>query len=388
MEVSDWRLSNLIWLVVLLRGYSRTDCAPYTFLEFLHSLVLAREQGYPDKSTPCVVSIQTTLYHGWIIQNSDFDYHASYYVWSPALISAFRYDYEYILWKIKNDPTTINTEFRQVLVFHVIQKGLLAGRPGALETLKMLFLLGFSSHTLAWNSEWYAGGIRKDTKLSVWHEFILKAFLDLCDQYVSYETLGQVFQVFLEYGADPYFWISASRSDEFFSQIVVTHGTQQYEFELVIKDASKREFLYKHVSIRDLIEYWQFENSGTLLKLLDRNARRDEQGRVAESGNGREFQRQHGKETVIEETQIAAQDAETSSSKLTLQSAKQPELEERKVTEHTRGSGRDRYWSESIGRSHAIMFLLGKLRTPIHKDIGLTIQQAWFQFLLLLTCEP
>jgi len=366
-DFSDRHLSFIVHSVVHLRISNKADNAPYAFLESLHSVVLAREQCYPNKSISCSLVLWCGGSYWFGLGNSVLSPSPEYAIWSPVLISAFLKSYEYVAWKIEQDPTIIGTEFRLVLLFYVIKAGLMNGEPGALMTLKTLLRAGLSFQTPTWIRADGIWGVDK-AEMSVWHRFILYTILHKNSwRKPESHVFCQVLETFLEYGADPHLWISASRNGESEGRssdlrITVALGRERRKVTGIKRQGtdlpSTLQFIvdkHEEVSIRDLIEYWQFENSETLLKLLESNVQPNEPGTEVEGG-GRQDHRQS-----YEETGIATQAAEAGTPEPAMQTAGERLSEEPKVKQHTQDWGRDEPWFEAMGRSHAIMFLLGKV---------------------------
>jgi hypothetical protein len=83
--------------------------------------------------------------------------------------------------------------------------------------------------------------------------------------------LGYIVEKFLEYGADPYFYISVTKSLSWRLRLVVRAGRERQEHWLKYTDPSQGLSECENISLTDLVERWGFENKTRILELIEKN---------------------------------------------------------------------------------------------------------------------
>ncbi len=112
----------------------------------------------------------------------------------------------------------------------------------------------------------------KNTVVTIWHHILLRCYR--CDvwSYVQRLTsLGYIVEKFLEYGADPYFYISVTKSPNWHLKLVVGAGRERQEHWLKYTDPSQGLSECENMSLTDLVERWGFENKTRILELIEKN---------------------------------------------------------------------------------------------------------------------
>jgi hypothetical protein len=120
----------------------------------------------------------------------------------------------------------------------------------------------------------------ENTEVSLWHHILLRCCgfwpFNSFGRGLRLVVLGEIVEKFLEYGADPYFYISVTNPPQCdgMKLVVRVKGVAQ-EQRLVFKHFSKRglaENECENVSLVELVERWGFENKTRVLELIKRNA--------------------------------------------------------------------------------------------------------------------
>ncbi|KAH8758100.1 hypothetical protein BGZ57DRAFT_1008652 [Hyaloscypha finlandica] len=124
-------------------------------------------------------------------------------------------------------------------------------------------------------------GIRfgdENTEVSLWHHILLRCcrFWLYPSRYKGLVVLGEIVEKFLEYGADPYFYISVTNPPKYTSTklVVRVKGVVQ-EQKLSFKyppGPGRAENKCENVSLVELVEQWGFENKTRVLELIKKNA--------------------------------------------------------------------------------------------------------------------
>jgi hypothetical protein len=118
-----------------------------------------------------------------------------------------------------------------------------------------------------------------NTEVSLWHYILLRG----CRLWLSHSlerdmrfvVVGEIVEKFLEYGADPYFYISLTNPPQYSSMklVVRVKGVVQ-EQNLVFRRTRKwslAENECENMSLVDLVERWGFKNKTRVLELIRKN---------------------------------------------------------------------------------------------------------------------
>jgi hypothetical protein len=117
----------------------------------------------------------------------------------------------------------------------------------------------------------------ENTEVSLWHHILLRC----CrlwlypSRYNGLVVLGEIVEKFLEYGADPYFYISVTNPPKYTSMklVVRVKGVVQ-EQKLAVKyppRPGQAENECENMSLVELVERWGFENKTRVLELIKKN---------------------------------------------------------------------------------------------------------------------
>jgi len=309
------RLSFIAYSLIRMRHKAKADRVPYSFLEDFHSALT--QLGVAElKEDDCFSEIGICLGRNLVQQIAYFKGGDSqeFYISTPLYLAIIVGHSEYVAWKVARNPTVIDTPFKMALLFYCVVSALIAGRIGALPILELLLRRGLSPQTLTPICGLDLRSMEGDKSISVWQHFILfcAIIIGQCliagsplisyHGYVEAESVcrlsGQMVEKFLQYGADPHFWISVPKRDGDGFIVKLKLGVEQRRVLVHIRDYEYLE-KWRHRSpdlddsLHDLVELWQLENKESVLQLLDRNAKHLQ--RASEGGG----------EVAYEEEQLA-----------------------------------------------------------------------------------
>jgi hypothetical protein len=280
-------LLSIAYSLFRMRHKAKVDRAPYSFQESLHSAITqlgVTELKEDDDLGEIAISRGRGSRTHIACFEGDTSQHS--YISTPLYLSAVLGHSEYVAWKVERDPTVISTPFRMVLLFYCCVHAMLNNEPGAVSILELLLRRGLSPQTRTpiWGLDLKV--MEADKSISVWQHFILSCVVldDEIGGEPRYTGLGQMMEKFLQYGADPHFWISVpvEKGDKFIVKLKL--GVERRQIQVGI--SSRYGYLEKwrhrslpHLddSLHDLVEIWQLENKDIVLRLLDRNAKHLEQ---------------------------------------------------------------------------------------------------------------
>jgi hypothetical protein len=119
------------------------------------------------------------------------------------------------------------------------------------------------------------------TVVPLWHHLLLRRYRR--NSMVDDKRLSYFIEKFLEYGADPYFYISVSNCPNLRMKLVVrvrgeiqeqwlVRSPKDQNLEHVTKDKWRQAaFECENMSLADLVERWGFENKARVLELIKKN---------------------------------------------------------------------------------------------------------------------
>ncbi|KAH0836976.1 P-loop containing nucleoside triphosphate hydrolase [Fonsecaea pedrosoi] len=286
---SDEFLSRVVYNIICMRDKSGIDQEPYHFLEALSaaaSPIAIHDPGTcmePQEYRRKVIYVAERAYSivtGGLVTGGS----AIGVLTSPVYVSAFVGAFQYVAWKIQRDPTIIENRSEIAVILCCIESGHVADPEDfrrRMSILEHLLTRGLSPNAIIHNSITATGYYPED--LSFWQHFVLEIGLR---QFSSDEMFGKVVESFLAHDADPYVWISKGFRS-------LKDGTRDEGLEVTLgRERSKTISLAgvkasqywlpplvetgKKVSLRDMIEFWNFDNQEAILQLLDANVRRRE----------------------------------------------------------------------------------------------------------------
>lgn len=305
-KIGNWRLSSTAYSLIHMRHEAKADRVPYSFQENFHSALT--QLGVTElKEGGRLGGIYVGLGRNSFQTIAFFEGEASRvsYISTPLYLSAIVGHSEYVTWMVKRNPTVIDTPFKMTLLFYCAVMALVAGRIGALSILELLLRRGLSPQTLTpiWGLDLRI--MEVDKSISVWQHFLFCAVLigqsfiaesglTMAHEYIEaesvYRLLGQMIEKFLQYGADPHFWISVPKRDGDSFTVELKLGVERRRVLVDMSDHYEDLGEWRHRSLpdsddslHDLVELWQLENKESILQLLDRNAKHLEQ---ASEGGG------------------------------------------------------------------------------------------------------
>lgn len=307
--------------LVPLRGQAKLDVAPYNFL---NSLALAwqrhQDQGnhgpFEDRIYVCfdyqrrASFIMSVASHPGLAPSKDEIQvwnHLTHPIYSATLCG----NYDYVLWELRRGKESAIPFSPIYLVYCLMAKLLprsLVGNEGRrfieeLESEQSVHNIIECLHThhginpdtpssLFYTNLYPATPHRKSnsrlsgtgdehTIVSLWHYCLLQLFRQKSklDRRLSYFV-----EKFLEYGADPYFYISVSNCPNLRMKLVVrvrgeiqeqwlVSSPKDQDSEQVVEDKGRQAtYEWENMSLADLVEkWWTFENKGRILALIKKN---------------------------------------------------------------------------------------------------------------------
>ena len=119
----------------------------------------------------------------------------------------------------------------------------------------------------------------KNTEVSLWHHILLRCYKSYLfhslGRDMRFVVLGEIVEKFLEYGADPYFYVSVNKTPNYHRMklAVRVKGVVQ-EQKLIFQYSSEHclaENECENMSLVDLVERWGFQNKTRVLELIKKN---------------------------------------------------------------------------------------------------------------------
>jgi hypothetical protein len=277
----EGNFDGLAMLLVPWRISDKLDEPPYSFRE---SLALAWQRHQVEGNYDDQGAILWILSEGGsdtvdVILNIN---NGGRYLRHPIYSAAFHGDYDFVQWELGRNsaPIPLLTPLRLLncIIAHPgVQKPQVLGdmldclqshglRP---QTASSLFLL--SLHPLTVTRLGVLGD--KNTVVTVWHHILLSCYKnEIHSNFTGLRGMGYVVEKFLEYGADPYFYISVAKFPDWRMKLVVRVGKERHE-QWLAATFHPNAVLYEcdNLSLIDLIERWGFENKARILQLVEKN---------------------------------------------------------------------------------------------------------------------
>ena len=298
-EIGDEHLSFIAHSLIRMRYEAKADRAPYSFLENFHSALT--QLGVTElKEDDPLGEIKIDLGSGSVrnIAFPDRGTFRQYYISTPFYLSAILGHSEYVAWKVERNPAVIDTPFKMILLFYCVVDALSTSRIGALSILELLLRRGLSPQTLTPIWGLHLENMKEGKSISVWQHFILFSAIVIGHHFRAkpvYQLLGQMIEKFLQYGADPHFWISVPKRDGNSYIVKFKLGVERRQVLVHIHRRYSPLGEWRHRSLpdlddslHDLVELWQLENKESVLELLDRNAKHLERASEGDSEVARE----------------------------------------------------------------------------------------------------
>jgi len=149
-------------------------------------------------------------------------------------------------------------------------------RPETASSLSMTFLKPIIRDQT--NDFDFCGG--ENTEVTLWHQILLRSYC--CEIYnlrpryspsdLRLRFWGYIMERFLEYGADPYFYISVTSSPKWRVKVVMRVGTERQEHWLETKSVIwSALYECEDMSLTDFVERCGFENKSRIIELIKRN---------------------------------------------------------------------------------------------------------------------
>ncbi|EXJ68983.1 uncharacterized protein A1O5_07918 [Cladophialophora psammophila CBS 110553] len=285
-RITNDKLGLVVYALIKMRIQDNIDQEPYRFQESLSATVI-HHQGADilEKHINDTITMQLEAAGAVVVKLTNFSASTTLNersITSPLHISAFCGACEYVAWKIERDPTIIENTFEIAILACCIEWRWETDSEYQRNRIKLLELMlarGLSPntviHTCPANNGFTA-------ELSFWQHFLVLKMIHVLHG-ESEKDFGEMIERFLEYDADPHVWVSmlqdsggVSTSQEVFMKVTLGRE-RRTTFEV---DAGYVDWktsppfapLGKEVSLRELIEFFDFDNAKTILQLLDGNA--------------------------------------------------------------------------------------------------------------------
>ncbi|RFU29568.1 hypothetical protein B7463_g6785, partial [Scytalidium lignicola] len=342
--------SCVVFNIVYMRTEFKVDCEPYSFLESLGTAVL--EHGDLDAtqySGTGVIYLEPSHRKGVLtIRNRGEVPSTGYFcITSPFHIAAWIGLKEYVAWKIRHDPITLDSDFKVAILISIVERNLYGDRPkkkyivernlirdhpikksmaernligdppikkSAYDMYSQLLEL-LSPHAVIHITTTVGQLGIIDGDRTVWENFLLKVVLEIGSmesRRLNNQWVGKIIEKFLYGGANPRVWFSSihphapgGENDESPSNYIemVVGGDchrivcKHFSHENLIVDKADR------VSFRELVEYLKCDNKDIILKLADRNIKQlEEEEFSSQEKQNREKQKQEIKKRTNDNT--------------------------------------------------------------------------------------
>ena len=354
------KMSTTMYRIVKMRHDSKIERQPFIFLEYLSSVITLHEVPEDPEALHLVGLLSFDESVSWIIGCYLSD-DSSRYITSPLLASATFGDFEYVIWKMKHDKNIIGSDYQiAVLLCSICLSELMVISSKSFEPLDFLLHRGVSPQAMIHKS-CATNVLTNQDEMTFWVHFILYS---LRVQRSSSESeqrraFGKTLETFFQYGADPRlsFLIHEGASEghlthaEYVGRRLKGRSIKKEPYGDFLIHKDSYDFISQKgekVSLRELIEFWDFENQESILQLLDRNLEELERESRGE-----------GRITMIEET--VTSDDLGNQSELTNEILSESDLKKKEEIPVTLLSKSKVFgaWLEAIPWSHAIVFVLG-----------------------------
>jgi hypothetical protein len=365
------KMSITVYRIVTMRHDSKIERQPFIFLEYLSSVITLHEVPEDPEALhfPGLLSLAES--ESWII-GFYLSGNSSRYITSPLLASAAFGDLEYAIWKMKHDKNVIGSDYQIAVLLCSIYLGQLKDISSKLfEPLDFLLQRGVSPQAMIHKS-CATNALTNQGGMTFWVHFILNSLQ--VQRYNSYSeqrrAFGKTLETFFQYGADPRlsFLIHEGASEghlihaEYVGRRLKGRSINQEPKGNFHIHKDPYDFISQKgekVSLRELIEFWDFENQEPILQLLDRNLEELERESRGE-----------GRITMIEET-VTSEDL-GNQSELTNEILSESDLKKEEEIPMTLLSKSKVFgaWLEAIPWIHAIVFVLGMCPPPMNVRFG------------------
>lgn len=321
-HISSGSFESLALGLLPFRSQAKLDVAPYTFLNSLASAWQRhQDQGNYDcvgdklwvlfehRSRHCILVAMKS--HPGVAPSMD-ESQESQYLRHPIYSAAVSGNYDYVLWELRRGKESappfsplhlvycllikampfrfmkdeMNDEKRRYIeeleseqsVYDMIE--CLHTRHGiSPDTPSSLFRTALYPATPQGKSTSGSSDFGDEkTVVPLWHHLLLRCYRAKNDKRLSYFV-----EKFLEYGADPYFYISVSNCPNFRMRLVarvrgeiqeqwLVSSPKDQDLEQVTED-KQRQAAYEceNMSLAYLVERWGFENKARVLELIKKN---------------------------------------------------------------------------------------------------------------------
>jgi hypothetical protein len=265
-------------LLVPLRIEAEIDEPPYIFLDSL-ALAWQRHQiegNYDYSGSHMAVMMSDARFPIIIDYLSRLEKYTRKYrdLRHPIYLAAFYGNYSFVQWKLKRNPSAIPL-FTPLRLLYCILKSPEYTKPQDLcGLIDCLHTLGIRPETASnltpiWS---YAVIDDENAEATLWQHILLRC-------YNAYEfpeigtlhRLSYVVEKFLEYGADPYFYMSVKNSPNWHLKLVFRVGGERQEQWLRYVIGKRAPCEYEDMSLIELVQRWGFKNKVRILELIEKN---------------------------------------------------------------------------------------------------------------------
>jgi hypothetical protein len=210
----------------------------------------------------------------------------------PIFAAAACGNYEYVLWKLERDPSSIPLFTPLRLMYCILRNNYDLGPEVEQQLLNVISTLhthhGLCPSTVSklfgtflypateGKTESYGFG-DEATEVTLWHHILLFLFVYVSfRQHLSFplssDCHGCIIEKFLEYGADPHFYISVPKPPKFQMKLVTrVQGERREQWFVSPHWPSIQAFDCENRSLEDLVEAWNFKNKLRILELIKIN---------------------------------------------------------------------------------------------------------------------
>ncbi|KAH8593568.1 hypothetical protein B0O99DRAFT_688404 [Bisporella sp. PMI_857] len=201
----------------------------------------------------------------------------------PIYSAAFLGFYNFVQWELERDPAAIPLFTPLRLLYCILSNPECQAEQGLRDVIDCLHAHGISPQTASslfntclspitndQKGEIYLGFGDETTEVTLWHNILLRCHCsEVINKNKTLRRFGYIVEKFLEYGADPYFYLSASNSPQPRVKMIVRSGRERREQWLKCEYTNLYEC--EDMSLTDLVERWGFENKTRILELIKKN---------------------------------------------------------------------------------------------------------------------
>lgn len=272
--------------IVKMRYDSKIERQPFLFLEYLSSAITLHEVPEDPRALNFPGLLRVDDIGNLVIGSIPSGIHSSRYITSPLYASAVRGDYKYVIWKMKHGKNTLSSDYQiAVLLCCIYYSQYYGSSYKSFEPLDLLLQRGLSPQAMI-HKGCATNSLANLDEMTFWVHFILRSlqFRLYNSESEQRRAFGKTLETFFQYGADPRlsFLIheGANKRDYIHAEYVgrCLKGSRLNPEDGLNASFYIREGSYdfiaqkgRKVSLRELIEFWDFENQDAILQLLDRN---------------------------------------------------------------------------------------------------------------------